>query len=379
MNAWNMFILYISFGILAGTTIAQYLQHGCPITCSCTWKELRVNIFCQSGYWTSIPKMPPNTYSLSIKGSNIPILKNGSFLGSTSIPELVSLKLNHLIQVEQNAFQGLVHLKSLQLSRNKLSFFKNETFKDLKSMGFLFLNNNEFLEVPEQNICLLSKLQKLNLAANKINKPHFGECFRKLSHLAFVILSNNKLVGITKSTFENIGQIKMLCLDGCGFVTLPEDIFQSLPQLTYLSFAKNKLKYLSSYIFSRLKSLSNLNIKNNKFLNFSINWISSLELNMLQMSNIHMTHMPKKTGTKLVTVQRLILSGNRFGTLQRDAFHWIEKASLKILEMNECSIRHIGYDTFTGVNNLEMLILPNNPLNASSIAVIFKSLNCSKL
>ncbi len=120
-------------------------------------------------------------------------------------------------------------------------------------------------------------------------------------------------------------------------------------------------------------------MQNNPLKYISTSWISSLKLNVLQLQRTKMTHMPQENSINVVNVRRLFLSGNKFRTLQGDAFQWIDKKSLKILEMSQCSIRHVDQDTFTGIDNLETLSLKENPLNASSLAAIFISLNYSKL
>lgn len=88
--------------------------------------------------------------------------------------EELNLKRNKLVQVQKGMLCGLFNLKRLDLSKNKIKSIENEAFSDLKKMEELILRENKLTELNQTIFFGLDSLEKLDLTKNRLKNQNFS-------------------------------------------------------------------------------------------------------------------------------------------------------------------------------------------------------------
>nr|XP_056702894.1 keratocan isoform X1 [Euleptes europaea] len=196
------------------------------------------------------------------------------------------LQNNFIETVRGKSFTNATQLKWINLNNNKISNngIEKGVFASLKSLLYLFLEDNELEQVPSP---LPASLEQLRLARNKITTIP-GEVFSNLENLTMLDLHHNKLLDSTLSdaTFRglsnliqlNIAQnsltkmppilpanVMQLFLDNNSIEAIPENYFNAMLKLLFLRLNNNKLtdEGLPTKIFN-ISSLLDLQLSNNE-------------------------------------------------------------------------------------------------------------------
>ncbi|CAA2988190.1 probable LRR receptor-like serine threonine-kinase At2g24230 [Olea europaea subsp. europaea] len=157
--------------------------------------------------WKFLKNMP-NLQTIDLSGNNL----TGSVSSALwSIPTLVEINLS------KNKLGGSIGIpkpasfKSSAIRKINLSFnrFKNFTFlSNFLNLTFLDLSNNDLQVVQLNWLTNLTNLESLNISSSNISgniKPISG-----LSHLKYLVVSNNKLTGNFPADFPPIGKLQFL-------------------------------------------------------------------------------------------------------------------------------------------------------------------------
>ena len=182
------------------------------------------------------------------------------------------------------------------------------------------------------------------------------DCFSKLEHLEKLDLSCNNLVNLESKTFEHLKSLKYLGLDMCGLRDLPEDIFSDLDQLEILILDRNSLTRLRSNIFDNLKSLrflylfrlpSNIIIEDNVF-----DSLEKLEELAFDFDDRHQSinSLKQNVFSRLKSLTKLDMSCCNLRSIKKEWF-----SSLNKLEELNLSYNHIDILDLTTFINLKLL------------------------
>lgn len=144
-----------------------------------------------------------------------------------------------LVLLSKKNFEGLRHLKTLNLANNNIKFIESDTFDDLKDLEELDLSGNSLENIDEEIFAKLKSLKVLRLGENKLHFVH-PKLFRNLRSLQNVSISSN--------------QISML--DG--------SLFKTNQKLNNVWLQNNKIKSLSPNIFDKTKTLEYVDLRDNK-------------------------------------------------------------------------------------------------------------------
>uniref|UniRef100_A0ACB8FNG7 Uncharacterized protein n=3 Tax=Sphaerodactylus townsendi TaxID=933632 RepID=A0ACB8FNG7_9SAUR len=188
--------------------------------------------------------------------------------------------------IKGKSFTNATQLKWINLNINKItsSGIEKGVFASLKSLLYLFLEDNELEEVPSP---LPASLEQLRLSRNKIATIP-GEVFSNLENLTLLDLHHNKLLDMTlsDSTFQglsnliqlNIAQnsltkmpptlpanVMQLFLDNNSIEAIPENYFNAMLKLLFLRLNNNKLtdEGLPAKVFN-ISSLLDLQLSYNE-------------------------------------------------------------------------------------------------------------------
>lgn len=252
----------------------SFYSFECPQQCFCP-PGFPSALYCDSRELKEIPIIPARIWYLYLQNNLIETIKGESFANATQ-------------------------LKWINLNNNKLtsSGIEKGAFANLKSLLYLFLEENELEEVPAP---LPASLEQLRLARNKITTIP-GEVFSNMENLTMLDLHHNKLLDstISDATFQglsnliqlNIAQnsltkmppilpanVMQLFLDNNSIEAIPENYFNAMLKLLFLRLNNNKLtsEGLPAKIFN-ISSLLDLQLSNN-------------ELTQIPAIGIHLEHL----------------------------------------------------------------------------------------
>ena len=187
---------------------------------------------------------------------------------------ILDLTSNGMIQVEEMVFYNLVELVTLDISGNhlhKLSFGES-------------LLDNGLVEHQEVINCSLSifqgliNLRTLNVSQN--NVTHLSQnAFCHLTRLEILDLAWNHIDFLSCNVFENLGNLTCLILRGNQIRTIESSTFLSLHELNSISLEANRLSDLSDTLFDASSKLTSLQLHNNNLTKVPLvvsKWIHSL-------------------------------------------------------------------------------------------------------
>nr|XP_058952955.1 G-protein coupled receptor GRL101-like [Pocillopora verrucosa] len=183
-------------------------------------------------------------------------------------------------------------------------------FKNLTMLEELWLQDNNFTELPPNLFQDLKSLKELYLSNNKLKSLPDG-LFNSLSKLTYLDLSNNELENLPAYAFKNIRAVKFLKMEYNKIKKLHEDQFQGLVELLDLYLSENKIEALPDKIFKGVKKLRSLNIFGNRIQNVtSTTFNYAHELRMLFMHYNLMAELPKGFFKHLTHIIRVTLDTN---------------------------------------------------------------------
>ena len=258
----------------------------------------------------------------------------------------------------------------------------NGTFQDIANLTILHLEKNSFETMPVNDICLLIKLQTLDIASNKLTAFKFDECFVKLQIFNYIDLSDNPVRHLNSDDFYGLrnNPVTVLILNQIEIKNLANDTFKYLPHLKYLSFHGDKLVNLPPGIFKHMLNLRSLMVHGNKLNSIpsaAISELGTLERLDLGQNKIR-NHTLGSEFQNMKNLKNIILSENRLQSLSNSSFLCL--ASLKkfhYLVLGSASLKVIEANAFAPVTFLTVLNLQKNPLNASMLEKAFYGLRFS--
>lgn len=148
--------------------------------------------------------------SIDLRENNLKIIRNNVFaphptekpkkIDGTVFPlqqlDYLWLLENEIIEIEAHSFYGLDNLKAIELQSNQLSVIRKGTFTGLPSLNVLHLYNNK-IEIIEDGAFDLPALEHLYLNQNKL---------KRLSDVVFDRLLLLSVLSLDKNELEHIGQ-----------------------------------------------------------------------------------------------------------------------------------------------------------------------------
>lgn len=183
--------------------------------CKCIWTSGRKTADCTSNDFEEIPKDLSGEIR-EIDFSNNALTQFGrNVFKEANLKDIHKLKFQNcsIQSIHDTAFDGLVLLIELDLSRNKLVSLSKRIFRET------------------------SKLRVISFSYNKI-KTVERELFFNLTHAQRISLDHNEIEVLDKSTFKNLPSLQHIGLDYNRLKTLSLD-FATMPKLNSLKLSGN--------------------------------------------------------------------------------------------------------------------------------------------
>ncbi|XP_067252550.1 extracellular matrix protein 2 [Chanodichthys erythropterus] len=366
--------------------VTTLLPPGCSIS--------DVTVTCENAKLTGIPPLSiPELKSLSLQGNEIKTIPAGAFNGipnlewidfgknkilssgidpqafkglkflsrlymdgnlleqiPSELPStLQELKINenNLKEIEENSFEGLSSLVTLEIEGNLLSEgnVHPQAFKPLKELTYLRLSRNHFRTIPQGLPASLLELYLENNLIEEISETAFNHT----TNINVVVLRHNKLdeSSIAPLAWINHRNLESIDLSHNNFYLVPSFLPKSL---VHLVLAGNQIERIPGYVFAHMEpGLEYLYLSYNKLDGDAVE--------------------PESFFGTFNTMTELCLDHNQLTSIPMGIN---EMTTLHFLRLNNNKIRHISEDAICDPLNdddshLVALRLENNFLDPRKI------------
>lgn len=220
----------------------------------------------------------PHMQVLSVSDNAIEEMLPGTF---DSMPHLISVMLarNMLTSWSEN---NLSNMLTLDLSVNQIATISSDAFANMPKLFLLDLGNNSITEIPSFEG--LGQLSWFNLMNNKV-KYVSGESFKNLASLTYLYLNYNEIenLNFTIADANFLPQLNELSFSGNRLTNIENFI---LPvNVTTINFSYNKLTHLQTNSVMPITQLRVLNVENNEIRKIDRDYFDNVTDLTLRMKN----------------------------------------------------------------------------------------------
>ncbi|XP_062991522.1 toll-like receptor 3 isoform X2 [Elgaria multicarinata webbii] len=306
--------------------------------------------------------------------------------------EYLTMDGNKFLEITPNTFKGLENLKNLSLSQCNMTSMTNTTFSSLanSSLQFLNLTKTGIISIKARTFSWLRQLKTLDLGINNIKQNLTGLEFQGLSNIETLYLSYNYQLNLTSESFTSVPSLRKLRLRkvGCKNLDISPSPFRKLNNLTILDIGNNNIANMRDDLFGGLHQLEILDMQHNNLARLwkhanpdgPVLFLKDLKsLHLLDLESNGFDEIPVKAFHGLSQLRSLNLRDNNLNLLPEFVFDDLTSLTYLFLEKN--LITAVDEKVFGKVfTNLKELNMGFNPFDCTcdSIAWFVNWLNASK-
>lgn len=279
--------------------------------------------------------------------------------------QYLDLSENRISRLKANSFRGLVALQFLDLSKNNISSWSainpGKLFEPTISLTELSLAENpltSFTSNDDNLIIVSSTLRLLDLSHCKITKVTGQQVIQGMKDLKQLNLAGNQIRSVSDLISDSL---IYLDLSHNKLSNLQPNMLQNLPALTHLDLSRNyrvtlqnkQGEYMSSPSLKNI-NLSHCNMESIELEGFPVLTSVDLKVNMIR-------ELTKESFINTKVLEKLDLSQNSINTVDVHAFKKLKH--LKVLNLSFNMIGKIERDTFKDNELLTRLDLSRNAIS----------------
>lgn len=223
----------------------------------------------------------------------------------------------------------------LQMGYSEIVHFDAKYLSALNNMTHLMITEFGLQTANFDYDSFLSNLESLDLSENSIKELSFS----KTLNLTQLSLSDNKNLNLQPSIFSSLKHLEILKLRNIvrnlTDYSIDPTVFKGLDNLLILDLSLNWLKTIDPNLFSYTPKLERLDLSSNK--------LSNLNNEMFK---------------HLVNLKFLNLSSNRILSIEIPTFEYLK--NIETLLLNSNMLDQLVPKTFNGLSKLQFLCLNNN-------------------
>lgn len=272
--------------------------------------------------------------SLSIRNNYLSVVKHEHFQGLDSL-QFLDLSDNKISWLESNSFKSLKNLISFEISNNPLNgTLEENTFEGLNSLPSLDISCSLLITIQNGSFNGMIRLKNLNISRSKIQTLQFNS-FISTGAMETLDLSHNNIKEFIVNNSQ-ISNLDTLYLNNNNIKTLDAKTFDRMLLLTKLILSYNEIENIDILTFANQKSLRVLDVSSNP--NFLFNTI------LINNTN---------------NMNELYLSGTKSGI----SFHEINNIPMSHIAISNASIENIITLNLNGLKHLDNLDLSYNKIS----------------
>ena len=195
---------------------------------------------------------------LVLSGNDLGTLSTGSFRGLKRLRQLY-VDNAQVRFIEKNAFLGANELRLLSLRFNRLTAVHADQFQHMINLKVLDLTGNQLVYLGAGVFNSLVALQALHLGHNRLRQLSF-QCFSGLDGLQLLTINANQLESVPRFALQPLKKLKILDMSNNPISKILEDDFShSFVQLLLLNHL-SQLQHVARFSFWDLPYLNELQI-----------------------------------------------------------------------------------------------------------------------
>ncbi|KAI5635402.1 leucine rich repeat domain-containing protein [Phthorimaea operculella] len=261
--------------------------------------------------------------------------------------EVLNISSNNLNELPVT-LNMLPKLKLLDASFNHIKHFDGNVFNNIQSLTGIKMPNNKLIELRSGSFRDLRDLETIELDNNQIEVIHI-KAIENLPHLVAVHLSNNRIVDLPDRVFYNLPKLKIIEMQGNRIQFIAPRAFEALPLVQYMNLSNNQLSTIDSSGLRQLASLEVLDLSFNR---------------LTQISRASFQYMEWLVELNLDNNLICYIGGQPFDFMPR----------LKVLSLRNNKLTSVSEPTFAKLrNNIAILDIDGNPLICNCKIIWFKA------
>lgn len=299
--------------------------------------------------------------SLDVSYNDIRTIPDDS--GITRLRRLQNLLLqdNDIADIGPNSLNGLISLRVLNMSNNKLESLPNGLFASCREIREIYLHNNTLYELARGLLHRLEQLLVLDLSNNQLSSNQIDDgTFVGLIRLIVLNLSHNALTRIDARTFKDLSFLQILDLRNNSIGFIEDNAFLPLYNLHTLNLAENRIHHITSQLFNGLFGLSKLNLNNNLIVNIDPQAFRNCsDLKELDLSSNAIQYIPEAL-SELSFLKTLDLGENQISGFSNGSFKNLQQLTgLRLIDNN---IGNLTKGMLWDLTGLQVLNLAKNKI-----------------
>lgn len=277
---------------------------------------------------------PNKLRKLSLAYNEIEDIPGDSFVELSSLVEL-DLSFNKISDLTEEPFCNLTKLEVLRLNNNRIKDL-NGAVNGLPILKQLYLRGNQIHNINEESLKIIKHLEIFDLSSNDLEQIKPIMFSRHWEHFANasickIILSENQIVSVPNATSNEISS---------RFVR--QSHTHNVDVSTDLNLSGNLITDIQYNAFQSLIKLVNLNLSNNKLINFAVNPNDLVHLKYLNLSTNFIMELYYETFSSMNNLQNLDLSFNQLDYIPDMAFN------------NNYNLKHVNM-TYNEIEKLDAI------------------------
>lgn len=153
----------------------------------------------------------------------------------------IALDYNIISEVDLHAFNGLVSLKQLSMSRNSIAGLHPATFADVTQLQKMQLSHNNLKHVHPDLLMKNRQLQLFHVGNNRITILP-SDLFKHNNKLAEVYVNDNELTLLNRQQFQHNPKLRIVHLENNNIMHLHVDTFSYSTVPLYVNLNNNELR-----------------------------------------------------------------------------------------------------------------------------------------
>ncbi|XP_054270602.1 toll-like receptor 7 [Macrosteles quadrilineatus] len=299
--------------------------------------------------------------SLDLSYNDIRTIPDDS--GITRLRRLQNLFLqdNDIADIGPNSFNGLISLRVLNMSNNRLESLPDGLFASCREIREIYLHNNTLYELARGLLHRLEQLLVLDLSNNQLSSNQIDDTtFVGLIRLIVLNLSHNALTRIDARTFKDLSFLQILDLRNNSIGFIEDNAFLPLYNLHTLNLAENRIHHITSQLFNGLFGLSKLNLNNNLIVNIDPQAFRNCsDLKELDLSSNAIQYIPEAL-SELSFLKTLDLGENQISGFSNGSFKNLQQLTgLRLIDNN---IGNLTKGMLWDLTGLQVLNLAKNKI-----------------